>query len=305
MKRRESDQGDSFDLFLDTICNTFGGIVFLAILVALLARIRHDPSGSESADQPVTALTMRTLELEFSQQQSRLLDLQSVRDATPEFQFDSEVSNLVDRRDELEDLSATEKKLIEQRQQLGKKLMDIAAETATIPEQVEQAEKELEVASVELATAKAEWQIVRKEKSKTMQVPLERRGAGTRGIILLSGEELFLVASPDDEKGDFFDKHVISAPIPGTGSDGYRITPRYGKGITLGSEKSIIAIRETARRLSREDGTLIIAVYPDSYHHFGPVRDAFKSFGMNYDLWVQGEGEPLEVVYGNGRSRVQ
>lgn len=305
MRRRASDQGDSFDLFLDTICNTFGGIVFLAILVALLAKIRHDPSGTEPAEQPVTALMMRTLELELVQQQSRLRDLQNVRNALPEAPIDPKVANLVDRSDELDELSAAEARFIERRQQLGEKLIDIAAETAAIPGQVEQAEKEFEEVTVELSTAKADWQVVRKQKAKTMQVPREQRGAGTRGIVLLSREELFLVASPDNEQGDFFDKHVTFETISGINSDSYEITPRFGEGIRLGSEKSIIAIRETARRLSRQGGTLVVAVYPDSYHHFAPVRDAFKSFGMNYDLWIQSEGEPLQVFYSNEESRVQ
>src|SRR6056297_1624177 len=176
MKRHASDQGDSFDLFLDTICNTFGGIVFLAILVALLAKIRHDPSGTETAEQPVTALMMQTLEIELTHEQSRLRDLQNVRDSLPQTPIDPEVANLVDRSDELKELSAAEKHLVERRKQLGEKLIDIAAEAAAIPEQVEQAEKELEAITVELATAKAEWQVVRAEKIKTMQVPLERRG---------------------------------------------------------------------------------------------------------------------------------
>lgn len=303
MKRRVSDQGDSFDLFLDTICNTFGGIVFLAILVALIAKIRHDPSGTETAEQPVTVLMMRTLELELTQQQSRLRDLQNVHDAMPEAPIDPKLTNLVDRSDELEKLSEAEKKLVESRQRLGEELIDIAAETAGIPEQIAKAKKEFEEVAVELATAKANWKIVQKQKAKTMQVPRERTGAGARGIVLLSGGEVFLVASPDDANGDFFDKHVQSNRIPG--SDGYEIKPRFGKGITLGSKKSITAIRETARLLSRKGNTLIIAVYPDSYHQFGPVRDAFKSFGMNYQLWIQGEDDPLQVFYGGGRSRVQ
>lgn len=305
MRRRTSDQGDSFDLFLDTICNTFGGIVFMAILVALLAKIRHDPSGSEAAEQPVTALTMRTLELELTQQQSRLRDLQNVRDALPPTPINPEVTDLADRSNELDALTEVEQQHVDMRQELGERLIDIASKTAAIPEQVEQAEKEFEEVTIELSAAKAEWQIVRKQKSKTMQVPRERQGAGARGIVLLAGEELFLVASPDYEEGKFFDKHVESRRLAGSDSNGYEITPRFGNGIALGSEKSITAIRGTARRLASQDGTLVIVVYPDSYHQFGPVRDAFKAFGMNYELWIQAEHEPLQVFYGNSRSRVQ
>lgn len=305
MKRRTTDQGDSFDLFLDTICNTFGGIVFLAILVALLAKIRHDPSGAETAEKPVTALMMQTLELELAEQQSRLRDLRSVWQAVPTAAIDSKVTNLVDHSNELKQLSAVEELRIKRRQELGQELIDIAAKTASIPNQIDEAEQEFEEITTKLSTAKAEWRIVQKQKVKTMQVPRERVGTGSRGIVLLSGSELFLVASPDNPQGDFFDKHVKSESIPGTGSDGYLIKPRFGNGIPLGSEKSTLAIRGTAQRLSRKESTLVIVVYPDSYHHFGPVRDAFKSFGMNYELWVKDEREPLEVFYGSSRSRVQ
>jgi hypothetical protein len=303
MKRRELDHGDSFDLFLDTICNTFGGVVFLAILVALLAKIRHDPAGTETAEKPVTAVMMRTLELELAEQQSRLEALRSVLTAIPEPTIESTVAELVDRSEELKSLATMEDQLVKQRQQLGEKLIQLATEAAEIPAGVEKKEDELEEVNVQLATAKAEWEVVRKQKSKTMQVPLERQGEGARGMILLSGGELFLISSPDYEQSKFFDKHVLSEPIPD--SNGYEVTPRFGKGIALGSEKSIIAIRETAHRLSRSDSTLIIVVYPDTYHHFAPVRDAFKSFGMNYELWIQDKDDSLKVFFGDGRGRVQ
>jgi len=38
MKRRALAPADSLDLLLDTMCNTFGGIILIALLVALLAR---------------------------------------------------------------------------------------------------------------------------------------------------------------------------------------------------------------------------------------------------------------------------
>ncbi|MCC9602651.1 hypothetical protein LOC67_19040 [Stieleria sp. JC731] len=305
MKRRVSDQGDSFDLFLDTICNTFGGIVFLAILVALLVKIRHDPSGNEHANQPITPLVMRNLELQLARQQARLRDLQKIYETVPTPKTDATMTNLVEYSEEIKKLSVAESQLVSQRKHLAENLINIASKAAEIPDRIKQAEEELSETSIALAIAKAEWQVVRAKKAKTMQVPLERVGAGARGIILLSHNELFLVASPDDAEGDFFEKHVTSKPIPDTDSYSYEIKPRIGKGITLGSEKSIVAIRETARRLALKDSTLIIAVYPDSYHQFGPVRDAFKSYGMNYELWIQSAGEPLQVSYGVGRNRVQ
>lgn len=46
-KRRSGANADSLDLFLDTICNAFGGLLFLAILLTLLVQMQsNDDSGS-------------------------------------------------------------------------------------------------------------------------------------------------------------------------------------------------------------------------------------------------------------------
>lgn len=49
MKRRALIPADSLDLLLDTMCNTFGGIILIALLVALLSR-----TGGPSAEAPAS-----------------------------------------------------------------------------------------------------------------------------------------------------------------------------------------------------------------------------------------------------------
>ena len=39
MSRRQRRVADSLDLLLDTICNTFGGVLFIAMLVMILANL--------------------------------------------------------------------------------------------------------------------------------------------------------------------------------------------------------------------------------------------------------------------------
>ena len=38
MSRRPAPQNDSLEMLLDTMCNTFGGIILIALLITLLAR---------------------------------------------------------------------------------------------------------------------------------------------------------------------------------------------------------------------------------------------------------------------------
>ena len=69
MSRRERANADSLELLLDTICNVFGGIIFIAIIVALLtasraAGVRHETEfqGAKIGDASLTELRLRIIE---------------------------------------------------------------------------------------------------------------------------------------------------------------------------------------------------------------------------------------------------
>ena len=59
MKAARFRPGDSLDLLLDTMCNTFGGIIMIAILVALLAQ--QSPAPIVPADRARSEMTERRL----------------------------------------------------------------------------------------------------------------------------------------------------------------------------------------------------------------------------------------------------
>ncbi|HUP77658.1 MAG TPA: hypothetical protein VM260_03785, partial [Pirellula sp.] len=71
-QRRSKLQSSSLDLFLDTICNAFGGIMFLSILISVLLQFRGNNSAVE-VDQPTIS------EAESQQIEDRLAKLQSER----------------------------------------------------------------------------------------------------------------------------------------------------------------------------------------------------------------------------------
>ena len=52
MKRRKRVLDDSFDLFLDTITNTFGGVLLIALLIVLMIRETKDSAPEDSHSGP-------------------------------------------------------------------------------------------------------------------------------------------------------------------------------------------------------------------------------------------------------------
>lgn len=61
MSLRRQSQPDSLELLLDTICNTFGGIILIALLVALIARDAKVSEDSSRAAKETTEMSQRRL----------------------------------------------------------------------------------------------------------------------------------------------------------------------------------------------------------------------------------------------------
>ncbi len=64
MTQRNSSDDGSLDLLLDTICNTFGGVLFISLLVVILLNM----SSNEAASTPPEEAT----QAELSNWESRL-----------------------------------------------------------------------------------------------------------------------------------------------------------------------------------------------------------------------------------------
>eukprot|EP01047_Picozoa_sp_COSAG01_P068150 COSAG01_NODE_9782_length_2344_cov_424.909537_4_plen_98_part_01 len=90
MKRRIRKQGlnDSFELFLDTITNTFGGVLLIALLIVLMIRESKDsaPNQKQSGateDRSVVQSQISSLEAE---KQSAQVDFEMILEFNQGFQ---------------------------------------------------------------------------------------------------------------------------------------------------------------------------------------------------------------------------
>jgi hypothetical protein len=143
MRRRTLAPKDSLDLLLDTMCNAFGGIVLMAILIALLiqdggpGKTPSAPARREAAEAARKARELAALEAEIA-------SLEEKREAN------RELIDLVRRRNELE-AAAAERRASGNlsNAQLNKRLGDLLGEKSAALDQLGRA-------SASLATAKAE-----------------------------------------------------------------------------------------------------------------------------------------------------
>jgi hypothetical protein len=78
MSRRRRAEDSSLELLLDTITNTFGGILFIAILVALLLQTtgREEQAAGAATPPPMSAAEVAALEVRLEDLRDRVMRLQ-------------------------------------------------------------------------------------------------------------------------------------------------------------------------------------------------------------------------------------
>ncbi len=105
MNRRTLEQPDSLEMLLDTMCNTFGGIILIALLIALLARETRVQEAETRAVTESEAMLQRRLasvEQDLREARARQTNLeQQARDSTQ-----AGLLRLVEQREQLRQLSA-------------------------------------------------------------------------------------------------------------------------------------------------------------------------------------------------------
>jgi hypothetical protein len=101
-RRFRSKGNDSLDLLLDTICNAFGGIVLIAILITLLTRDTQDrmEEQASSADRELIERQIASLQSDVKEAQEYLQRQATTVSVDP---------NLLSRRDELKGTLETAK----------------------------------------------------------------------------------------------------------------------------------------------------------------------------------------------------
>ncbi|MDR0336649.1 MAG: hypothetical protein LBI18_06120 [Planctomycetaceae bacterium] len=166
MRRRYSPTS-SFELFLDTICNTFGGILFIAILIAI--QIRHTEKRievpTESASPEKIAELQQILDHTTSEIESAK-DIQEMIRKTLQEPTNEEERNLANRYNELAEIKT--KKLAE-KTELANKYLELIQQNELLEQKIKDIENilqqyEIEEQNLEIAVQKTKMNNARAER---------------------------------------------------------------------------------------------------------------------------------------------
>lgn len=292
MRRRSRAPKDSLDLLLDTMCNAFGGIVLIAILIALLIESPGDESrknassGKETLEVSRKARDLAELEAELRETAKRW---EENKDLLELLQKRNQLAKMLSARQETEALSS-----VELNERLGKALelkslalteiSSQSAELAAVAAKIDEQKRLLEQLENQMK------ELVSSRTSETHPPKLRDASGGQYNLIVQYGE-LYPVANYEfRENGELYGVSENNSSITWSGD---AAIPIQGKGLKLGRDtetlKAILRGISNHNKLLKSQPSqriyIVSFVYGDSFSLIDQLREIISEAGFIEDGW--------------------
>lgn len=287
-RKRSQNSDDSLDMLLDTITNTFGGIVFLAMLIVILL-------GSSRPSSPDPSL-----EAAFQSIRSQIETLQQQKAELEQLQTAGKiVSSLVEVDADPQSI-AKAKSLAQQHSQLQEQLHQQVSARLQLAERIRQSAEQAHARDLETANLETKFESLSaevdkeiKSRSREIDLPKERPTSKQQFVILVQNSKVFeldgepqvpgmQINSRDFESCSRNDAIVVLDAGP------YRI--RSAGGMPMSDENDL---RRALNRVNNSRVYVTVAIWEDSYEHFSGLRKIFKDLKLEYQLILM---EPDEII---------
>lgn len=300
---QDDQASQSFELFLDTICNTFGGIVFLAILLAIMIQTRSvirmpEDSQERASPQEIREAIDRLDSLTLQREQ-----LLAASASLPELVYPEKQTEYLKLEQERQTIESQLAVQIEKQEKESRKLAtiltensELAAQNETIPKQVESAEEDLRKTQTRLNR-------LVEAAEKPLRIGIARTSSSGSYLLLISNDKIYFARKPTLFGSGFNNQHVVTQSF-GDGSIG--VFPKDNAGWEIGTpvaNRELVSLVDEAKASGM---TLTFAVWPESYEEYSELREEMIQRGILIQLWPQAAGEDLLLTIGEGvRSIVQ
>jgi hypothetical protein len=270
---------NSLDLLLDTMCNAFGGIILIAILIVLLS--------SDVVDSPVPEKNFPdkdSIERQIVAAEQSISEMKSQLDALEMDPLAAEEAKLREEIEAAKESLGNARQRAEELDSGG--YVDYSAELAELRNKQRQAEAKLaqmqnEITALDTREGSLKRQIeavtsVIKDmvaaRTENMRLPKERETKLRGSSVIFLYNEIFWM-HPGGRRNT---ESIIWNPL--SGGDGVKLTPIRGKGWQFPQQKDRIT-----KAISDVRGNAYIAsyVFPDSVDAFRKFREEAANAGVD------------------------
>jgi predicted RNase H-like nuclease (RuvC/YqgF family) len=291
--RKVRDKADSLGLLFDTICNAFGGIVVIAVLVALMTheiKQSEDAAKAEHSQTQIVARRIAEAQTDLKEVQEALIQLRArVSAINPHIAED--ILNQKDLAQELQTIRAqvqAEQSTLDnlhkaeaiadpglKKQELAKQQSEQQEVANKLQQQIDQSNKtiqQLEQRSAELIT---KIKTVSTPSVKNLRLPKEHDTGKNPWYVIIKGGEIFSKNTLNSGEVQL-NSRIFTVE---TNGDDETWTPIAGKGIP---NTDMDAITQLVSNIQQSDRYISFIVYEDSFTAFIKARDNAISQGVEY-----------------------
>lgn len=298
----EENINASLELLLDTICNTFGGVLFISMLVIIMTNL----TSKEASLTPPTESSQQSMTEKQQELNAHLKELNTFREAV---QQQSAIGKQVSNPDA--------RRILEQVKQLKSQRADLAKESGASAENASKSQTDVnkiaanlkkldeEMAAAKAALAIAEKRLRDEVASRSRAARLPKLRATTKmeiAFFLKQGRFTpYVTKARDGTLGP------NQADILSTSTGGQQfVEPKPGAGIAITPAGD--ANGQVARTFADYDKSkhyLAVFVWPDSFDHFAVVKEAMVLGQFEYRLVVLPKDQKVPVSSSVGATMVQ
>ncbi len=291
MARRPPRWPASLDLILDTVCNTFGCILLLALLVSILAR--------HAGDRIRLSLESLELQARWQDQWDRYRAMQAQWQALRE--------QLADLPPEAEPLRRQEQALRDQCRQLVEEIDRLENIRQHLQEQQAQANQKTQDFRHTLDQVQQKLDLAAKslaDKKEELVLSVERESPAKIHIGMIVRFGRLYVWHRYDALGFPMGLNTDEFVVVGRELGGILTQPKPYAGVPLDAPDAEAQVARRLRAFHPQSHALDVAVWPDSFAEFAVLRRVAVRLGFEYRLLPMHEGGTL-VDRGGHDSRVQ
>lgn len=302
MRRRPNDVNDgSLELLLDTICNTFGGVLFVALLVVVLVNMTgHALSLTPPTEAAQSGLI--ALEAELNETDAQL---ERLRQALAKAQSTAEQFVAPDVQDVAREWRQEKTQLAQHRAVKN----DLLAEMSQAQMEINAVTRKLQANADAIARAREELSSVERlleaeiaARSQTATLPKVRETVKSEITFFLRHGRLCSYARPGGN-GDY-EPNLVE--IVETVVDGQTcVEPKPNAGTVVPLEGDPDAVEARFREFNPDRHYIAIFVWPDSFPHFSVVKDVLVAMQYEYRLVPITEEGKVYIGPARGPRKVQ
>ncbi|PHS08275.1 MAG: hypothetical protein COA78_12945 [Blastopirellula sp.] len=292
-RKKSTDPTESLDLLLDTITNTFGGIVFIAILIVILLKKQDLPTDlAQPSVSTQAAVEREVLGLETTKQQLTS-SLQSARTNFEQFVSDDLSSSLF----QIAELENEKSRLIQSKQKSRQEINKSVSQSAELQTKLDSFKQQQ--SKLSLAIKKGELSLEKELETRTTTgtLPRERTTFKSSMIMIVKEGELFQFETRDGailpgvNWTNFKETSLATCDIYWS-TKNLSLSAKIGTGIPLSNAKKL---DDLFSKFQPNRYFISIAIWGDSFKEFRLLKKSLVSQGFEYKLILRNPGERVSI----------